>query len=233
MKMQPRAGAPRRRHDAWARILAPSVALAVGVHALAFAMWPPMEVSTAFDPAAEAARVIVISAAALPDLATPMASEPIAAPELPAVAPPEMVELDLEIPSDLAELLPSFDDALVMDVPDPPLLSEEASEWADYVHFAPSMVYPEIRNRRQMERFLKEHYQPLLDATGVVGKAQVHFWIDETGRVQKSELAASSGSEQLDRLALELSELLRFSPALRAGEPVRVQVVVPITFREA
>ena len=92
---------------------------------------------------------------------------------------------------------------------------------------------PEIRNREELKRFLETQYQRIFEYSGATGVVQVAFWIDESGMVEKAEILKSSGVRSLDRLALRLSRVLRFRPAMMAGRPVRSLVHVPITFRAA
>lgn len=178
----------------------------------------------------------------LPEPVTPIPSENrstetgsanrLAAPEpgLPTAVPGEFV---VEIPADA--LIPVALDAGFADIPVsppalPPLPEGGTTEWATYSRFAPSMILPEITNRNEMKRFLDRRYAPLVRSSGAQGTVMVRFWIDETGSVQRAEINVSSGWRQLDELALELAEILRFAPAYQAGAPLRVLVELPIRF---
>src|SRR5690606_26618686 len=130
--------------------------------------------------------------------------------------------------------VPVIEHSRVVDLPPLPAPSagDAADEWASYERLSPRMVRPEILNRDEVRRFLERRYERIIRATGATGVAMLTFWIDEEGSPQRVELASSSGHEQLDEAALELSEVIRFTPAVHAGKPVRVKVDVPIRFQE-
>jgi TonB family protein len=111
-------------------------------------------------------------------------------------------------------------------------LEEKVEEFLDYESISAFVMAPQIRNTGEMRKYLERHYQPILEFTGATGVVQLHFWIDEKGSVARAEIASSSGSRSLDRLAIRVSRILRFAPAMRLGRPVRVLVRLPITFRE-
>lgn len=84
-----------------------------------------------------------------------------------------------------------------------------------------------------MRRFLERGYQPIYRYSGATGVVHVTFWINEGGLVERAEVLESSGSRSLDRLALRVSRVMRFRPAMMAGRPVRILVHIPFTFRAA
>lgn len=215
----------KRSWDAW---LVRSLVLAVVVHAGVFALWPEVDLSVTREQRDEPARLMTL-AATVPVVLPP---SPIAgATVAEAALPVEHFELDLDIGLDLDVPLPTFDDLSIGTPPELPALALEEGAWLPFDDFAPYLVRPEVRNRGEMKRFLERYYQTILDASGATGVVHVSFWIDENGQVQKAEIAKSSGSRSLDRLAMRLSRVLHFRPALFAGRPVRVQVRLPITFR--
>lgn len=157
----------------------------------------------------------------------------LAVPELPVLAP-FAFELELIPSTDPDLLVPDFGDFDLSGqalLPPPPVGADDG--YLDYRTFAAYVVRPEIRNRTELKRFLERSYQPIYEYTGDTGVVQVSFWINEGGMVEKAEISKSSGSRSLDRLALRLSRVLRFRPAMMAGRPVRIMVHVPITFRAA
>ncbi len=94
----------------------------------------------------------------------------------------------------------------------------------------PYTVRPRILNGDEVAQALKDNYPPLLRDAGIGGTAEVWFYIDDQGQVTRVQINRSSGYEALDRAALSLAEVFRFSPALNHDEPVDVWVTVPITF---
>ena len=65
---------------------------------------------------------------------------------------------------------------------------------------------------------------------GVSGTVRVQATIAPDGSVERMELAQSSGDRYLDRAAMEAVRRWRFSPAMRNGQPVSAQVVIPVDF---
>ncbi|MCR6495995.1 energy transducer TonB [Thermomonas sp. S9] len=62
------------------------------------------------------------------------------------------------------------------------------------------------------------------------GSVKVRVTVAPDGRVDRLELAEGSGNRYLDRAALEAVRRWTFRPALRNGQPVQAEVVVPIQF---
>ncbi len=96
--------------------------------------------------------------------------------------------------------------------------------------FTPYTVAPSLRNREEVARALEQAYPATLRDEGVGGKVLVWFLIDETGKVQKYQVKQSSGHELLDRAALQVAGVMRFSPALNRDKHVPVWVALPIQF---
>lgn len=67
---------------------------------------------------------------------------------------------------------------------------------------------------------------------GLAGTATVHLLLGFDGAVESVQVARSSGCPELDAAALRAGRKARFTPALGArGNPVRVWVAVPYTFK--
>ena len=62
------------------------------------------------------------------------------------------------------------------------------------------------------------------------GTVRVSVTVAMDGSVERLELAEGSGSRYLDRAAMEAVRRWRFQPAMRDGQPIVADVVVPITF---
>lgn len=96
--------------------------------------------------------------------------------------------------------------------------------------FTPYTVKPDYVNAAEVMRALEREYPPLLRNAGIGGTTVVWFFIDETGEVQRQEVATSSGHEALDEAALRVAPVFRFTPALNRDRVVPVWVQLPITF---
>ena len=59
---------------------------------------------------------------------------------------------------------------------------------------------------------------------------RVRVTVATDGSVDRLEVAESSGNRHLDRAAMEAVRRWRFSPAMRNGQPVSAQVVIPVDF---
>jgi TonB family protein len=96
--------------------------------------------------------------------------------------------------------------------------------------FTPMTRAPELINRLEVVRMLREYYPPLLRDAGIGGNPTVWFFIDETGRVTRTQLHRSSGYTELDNAALAVAATMQFSPALNRDRRVPVWVSIPIVF---
>lgn len=219
-----------RLKDLWNAYLCGSLLVATLAHVGAFLWWPETEAQLDRWSVAPAGKP-VMSAVAMrgpPAVARPRPPALVVRPP----APPTVEQLEIELGLDDMPVVPPpvLDGPLLEEIA-PPVLTHLEEQWLDYEQFAPFIVRPEIRNRSEMKRFLQRYYQPIMEFSGAAGVVQVLFWIDEAGAVERAEVAQSSGFRSLDRLAMRVSEILRFAPALRAGRPVRVLVRLPIVFR--
>ncbi|MDZ7780541.1 MAG: M56 family metallopeptidase [Gemmatimonadota bacterium] len=111
-----------------------------------------------------------------------------------------------------------------------PALAEVPAELAAEPTFTPFTVAPEIRNRDEVIASMEAEYPPLLREAGIGGTVRVYFLISETGRVADVRIDQSSGHEALDRAALDVASVYRFTPALNREQPTPVWVSFPITF---
>jgi TonB family protein len=228
-----RSQAPAQRANerfkaGWNACLAGSLITAGFLHAVLLYTWPESTIEV--EAFRSGSPTTMLSLGAAPEIRVPSAPSDVhvSAPKIPSMA-----DVQIELRSEVAVSLPTFDDPALTDIAAlVPTAHANPEHWLDYENFAPFVSYPRVRNEGEVQHFLQRHYEPLLNLTGASGVVQVAFWIDEGGEVWKAEIAESSGYRSLDRLAMRLSNLLRFSPATRLGQPVRVQVRVPIIFRE-
>jgi TonB family protein len=226
------ASANDRLKRGWDRYIWSATALGAVFHIALLVYVPAMKVTALEQGAISAAQLVRLVNLAEYEVVPAPNPSAFPMPTLPEMAPLAF-QLELEPMLDGTMQLPDFGDfdlsgqALVLPA------STAEDEWVDYRHFAPYVVRPEIRNRTELKSFLERSYQPIYEYSGATGVVQVSFWINEGGVVEKAEIAKSSGSRSLDRLALRLSRVLRFRPAMMAGRPIRILVHVPITFRAA
>jgi protein TonB len=96
--------------------------------------------------------------------------------------------------------------------------------------FTPYTVRPDIKNRSELMRALEREYPPLLRDAGIGGTVQVWFFIDEEGRVQRTQVNESSGHKALDDAAITVANIIEFTPALNRDKRVPVWISLPITF---
>jgi periplasmic protein TonB len=89
---------------------------------------------------------------------------------------------------------------------------------------------PEVRNRLDIQREISRRYPPRLRDRRIEGRVVLWVFIDEGGRILRRRVAESSGHCEFDLAALEVSRIIRFSPAVARGEPTPVWVSMPITF---
>ena len=74
---------------------------------------------------------------------------------------------------------------------------------------------------------------PLRFGAGIEGKVILRLYVDSTGAVvdDSTKIAESSGYPALDSAAVRAAPELRFSPALRNGQPVAALFLQPVQFR--
>jgi periplasmic protein TonB len=91
-------------------------------------------------------------------------------------------------------------------------------------------VRPRLQNPEEVAQAIARHHPPLLRNAGIGGTARVWVHIDAQGRVQRAQLAGSSGYDALDQAALRVAEVMRFTGARNGDELVPVWVALPVTF---
>jgi protein TonB len=196
-----------------------SMILATGVHFAAFTLWPEM---TAQDLSFSAQELEAITLP--PEIEIPPAPEAVARPAVPVVAAGDIDENITISPT-------TFESNPVSDLPPPPTLTEVVAEdLARAPTFTPYTVRPDIKNRAEVQRALAREYPPLLREAGLGGVVLVWFFIDEEGQVVKTQVHQSSGHATLDKAALEVADIIQFTPALNRDKRVPVWISLPIIF---
>jgi periplasmic protein TonB len=97
--------------------------------------------------------------------------------------------------------------------------------------FAIMKTLPKLLNSNEVTRALVRNYPAFLRDAGVGGDVLIWLLIDENGRVIETDIKESSGHAALDQAALQVGEVMRFSPASNRDQRVKVWVSVPVKFR--
>jgi periplasmic protein TonB len=195
-----------------------SVAGAAMLHLVLFALFPAM---TAADYTGRTDELMAID---IPDqIEIPPPPEQIARPATPVVS-------DMVIDDDITIAPTTFDANPIDNLPPPPTSSAGDGDISRAPTFTPMTVRPELRNQGEVQRALVRNYPPLLRDAGIGGTPVVWFFIDENGRVLRTQLSRSSGYSALDEAAINVAQVMQFSPALNRDRRVQVWVEIPIVF---
>lgn len=146
------------------------------------------------------------------------------------LAPPDIVPPDIPLPSTGPEISEAdfSGEGVVGGKAEGKVVTAEDIERAPV--FTPYTVAPDLKNRDAVSRALVKFYPPLLRDSGIGGTVLVWFFIDEQGRVQKTDINKSSGQKALDDAALKVADVMQFTPALNRDQKVKVWVAIPIVF---
>jgi protein TonB len=202
----------KRTFDSW---FWGSMIVATVVHFGAFAFAPEMTAED-FSFTSEELEAIVMP----PEIDIPPPPQAIARPATPVMA-------TADIDEDITIAPTTFEDNPVDDLPPPP--EEIATDISSAPTFTPFTVAPGLLTLAEVQRALTREYPTVLRDSGIGGRVEVWFFIDEEGRVQQTQVNQSSGYEALDQAALNVAEVNRFSPALNRENRVQVWDSIPIT----
>lgn len=195
-----------------------SIAGAAVLHMALFALFPNL---TAADARVRSDELIAID---IPDqIEIPPPPEQIARPATPVVS-------DMVIDDDITIAPTTFDANPIDNLPPPPTSSAGDADISRAPTFTPMTVRPELRNQAEVQRALVRNYPPLLRDAGIGGTPVVWFFIDENGRVVRTQLSRPSGYPALDEAAMAVAQVMQFSPALNRDRRVQVWVEIPIVF---
>jgi len=187
------------------------------LHFLAFALWPEMGYADySFDP--EAMETIELP----PEIEIPPPPQQIARPATPVVG-------DVDISEDITIAETTFEENPVNNLPPPPTAtaSEDISKAPV---FTPFTTPPRLTNSSEVGRALERTYPPLLRDAGIGGQTVMWFFIDEDGKVLRTQVNQSSGYPALDEAAEKVANIMQFSPAFNRDKKVQVWVQIPIKF---
>lgn len=190
-----------------------ALTLATLAHAAAFVLLPGIA------PDAVAMPGTIVEVVPLPEIDIP---EP---PELVRPVAPVFGEVDVDPSVTIPSTSPDAYDP--EDLAPPPPAGEDPSEGPV---FTPFTLRPRLLNIDEVRRVLEGVYPPVLRDAGIGGTVHVWFFLDETGRVVKTQVDRSSGYSDLDAAALRVANRMEFSPAENRDRRVPVWVSVPITF---
>ena len=91
---------------------------------------------------------------------------------------------------------------------------------------------PEISNRAQLGSILSRYYPRLLQDAGVEGQTVMQFVIQPDGRVDAGSIRViSSTHEPFGEAGVKAVEKFRFRPGKYKGQPVRVLIQIPISWK--
>lgn len=194
-----------------------SVMAGVGMHFLVFTFWPQM---TAGNMSIQTSEITAVDLP--PEVRIPPPPQQIARPATPVIGSANIDE-NVTIASTTFESNP-------VDMLPPPPTATPDDDISKAPVFTPMTVTPKLLNGVEVQRALTTNYPPLLRDAGIGGSPEVYFFIDEQGHVLNTVLHQSSGYDQLDKVALDVGRLMRFSPAQNRDKKVKVWVSLPITF---
>jgi periplasmic protein TonB len=195
-----------------------SIAAAAVFHLVLFAFWPDM---TAADYTGSSDELTAIDLP--PEIEIPPPPEQISRPATPVVS-------SADIDDDITIAPTTFDANPIENLPPPPTATAGSEDISRAPTFTPMTVRPELQNSAEVQRVLVRNYPPMLRDAGIGGTPVVWFFIDENGRVLRTQLSKSSGYPALDEAAINVAQQMRFSPALNRDKKVQVWVEIPIVF---
>lgn len=194
--------------------LALGVIVAVTAHVGLFELFPRMH---ATDLLTAEARLVAIELP--PEVVIPPPPEQIVRPATPKVAAVEMAE-------DITIAPTTFDSNPVKNLPPPPKTNAPEGRPT----FIPYTVAPRLQNQQEMLAVLERVYPETLREARIGGRVLLWLYIDASGRVQRTVLGETSGSEALDEAAQEVAAKMRFSPALNRDKKTAVWLAQLVAF---
>jgi len=195
-----------------------SMIVAVVAHFLFLAFWPEMNTA---DASFRTDEIVAIDLP--PEIEIPPPPEQITRPAVPVVS-------TATIDEDITIAPTTFDANPVSNLPPPPT-SGGGQDLMAAPQYTPMTVSPILQNRSAVQRALERNYPAMLRDAGIGGTPTVWFFVDENGRVLRTLLNTSSGHDALDNAAINVAQVMEFSPALNRDQKVPVWVSIPIVFQ--
>ncbi|MGD8278099.1 MAG: TonB family protein [Gemmatimonadota bacterium] len=197
-----------------------SMAVAALLHGAMFAFFPKM---TSGDVSFSVEELQTVDLP--PEVEIPPPPEAISRPATPVVG-------SANISEDITIAATTFEENPVNNLPPPPTTGGGvmAEDIAKAPTFTPFTVAPRLKNNGEVARALERNYPPLLRDAGIGGEVNVWFFIDEEGKVLKTQVNQSSGYPALDDAAVKVGQMMEFTPAYNRDKKVQVWVSIPIKF---
>ncbi len=202
------------------RVFAEALLLATVIHFLVLTFAPPLVAPDVSFGVVELSMVDLP-----PEIHIPPPPQTIARPAAPVIT------ASAEVSEDITIAPTTFDAQPASALPPPPAAKagdEEVLSRAPV--FTPYTVAPTLRNREEVGTQLVKLYPPLLRDAGIGGTVLVWFFIDVEGKVQRTLVHTPSSYEGFNEVALEIAEIMQFTPARNRDKLVPVWVAIPITF---
>jgi TonB family protein len=96
--------------------------------------------------------------------------------------------------------------------------------------FTPYTVLPDVRNRTEVVATLQRDYPVLLKDAGIGGTVDLWFFVNEEGRVQRTQVDHSSGHRAVDDAAIKIADVIEFTPALARDQRKPLWISLPMVF---
>lgn len=154
-----------------------------------------------------------------PEVKIPPPPEQIARPATPRVA-------SVEVADDVTIEATTFEANPVENLPPPP----SGGSPADRPSFIPYDTPPAMRNRGQIVQLLERYYPRNLKDAGIGGRVELWLYVNEQGRVERSEVKTSAGNPLLDEAAQKVAADMEFTPAKNRDKVTAVWVSQWVTF---
>ena len=154
-----------------------------------------------------------------PEVRIPPPPEQIARPATPRVA-------SVDVADDVTIEATTFEANPVENLPPPP----SGGSPADRPSFIPYDTPPAMRNRGQIVQLLERYYPRNLKDAGIGGRVELWLYVNEQGRVERSEVKTSAGNPLLDEAAQKVAADMEFTPAKNRDKVTAVWVSQWVTF---
>lgn len=147
---------------------------------------------------------------------------------------PQIIEVDDNTDIDVEEINFTFDSDEIAKIEEviwsgEPLPEEEVDEIIDIAETMPSFIGGYEAFYKFVGKNLK--YPPQARRIGVEGKVFVHFVVDKDGSLSDISIARGIGAGCDEEVLRIVGMSPKWNPGLQRGNPVRVRMMLPITFR--
>jgi periplasmic protein TonB len=89
---------------------------------------------------------------------------------------------------------------------------------------------PELVNSNEVTREVARLYPRRLRDRGLGGRVVLDLTVDSGGDVINASVAQTSGHRELDRAALRVARMMRFTPPTAGSQPVSTRMNIPLSF---